>query len=131
MTPCPCSKGSSVHDLVTCLAPPPGDYEVVLEGFAGASVVINDEGIWVRSVTRDEWLPFMESRDRPASSAALEQALRLNNLSWEGLLCMVAQGLVEAARHGSLRARRRLEACRELVAEVLSRCGEGLGDLQV
>ena len=131
MKSCPCSKGFSVHDLVTCLAPPPGDYEVVLEGFAGASVVINDEGVWVRSVARDEWLPFMESRDRPASGVALEQALRLNNLSWEELLCMVARGLVEAARHGSLRARRRLEACRELVAEILSRCGEGLGDLQV
>ena len=95
-----------------------------MEGFAGSSVVINDEGVWVRSIARDEWLPFMESRDRPASSIALEQALRLNNLGWEEFLCMVAWRLVEAARHGSMRARRRLEACRELVAEILSRCGE-------
>ncbi len=122
MTRCPCSKESSVRDLVACLAPPPGDYEVVLEGFAGASVVINDEGIWVRSVARDEWLPFMESRDRPASAVAVEQALRLNNLSWEELLCMTVRGLLKAARHGSLRARRRLEACKGLVEKVLSSC---------
>lgn len=102
-----------------------------MEGFAGASVVINDEGIWIRSVARDEWLPFMESRDRPASVAALEQALRLNSLGWDELLCMVVRGLVEAAGHGSLRARRRLETCRELVGEILSRCREGLGDLHV
>ena len=104
-----------MRSLVVCLAPPPGEYEVVLEGFAGSSIVVNDEGIWVRSLARDEWLPFIEARDRAASVIALEQALRINGMDWGRLVCMIIRGLREAASHGSLRARRKLVLCRELV----------------
>lgn len=93
-----------------------------MEGFAGSSVVVNNEGVWVRSVSRDEWLPFMEGRDRPASLKALEQALILNNVSWEQLLCMVVEALAEAAEHGSLRALRKLRSCRSLVEDILGKC---------
>ena len=122
---CPCDPGTPVLELALCLAPPPGDYELVLEGFAGASVAVNDEGVWIRSIARDEWLPYIEARDRPASTVALRQALRHNGLDEEQLLCMSVRALLEAARHGSRRAAEKTRSCKRLIAEILRRCRQG------
>lgn len=112
-------------ELARCLAPPPGDHEVVLEGLAGSQVVVNEEGFWLRAAVRDEWLPFLSAVERRAGPEAVESALRRMGVGVEELVCMAAGALLEAAAGGSARAAEKLAACRGLVEEVLSKCGGG------
>jgi hypothetical protein len=121
---CPCSSLEDPLELALCLAPPPGDHELVVEGLAGSAVVVNSEGVWIRRPVQDEWLPFLQSVERRASREALLSAMRARGLRAEDLTCMAARGLVEAARGGSLEAAGRLSACRRLVEELLRGCGK-------
>ena len=123
MGPCPCNAGGDPVGLALCLAPPPGEYEVVLEGLAGSVVVVNSEGVWVRRMVLDEWLPFLQSVERRAGREALEAAMRSRGIGAEELACIAARGLVEAARSGSIVALEKLRRCRGLVEEVLRHCG--------
>jgi len=120
---CPC-RGLAGLELASCLAPPPGDYEVVLEGLAGSVLVLNEEGVWLRRLVRDEWLPFLAAQERRAGEAAVRAVLGLHGMSVESLVCEAARALDRAARGGSLRAREKLAKCRGLVEEL---CGEERG----
>ncbi len=123
---CPCRGLSDPLEQARCLAPPPGDYEVVLPAAApGVRLVLNSEGYRLRSTAADEWLPFLTSVERPASRAAVEQALRVNGVSPEKLLCMAVEALWEAARAGSMEAAEKLRGCRDLVGKILRGCGAG------
>ena len=119
---CPCRAGDDWLSLAQCLAPPPGDHEVVVEGLAGAVVVLNSEGLWIRRPVQDEWLPFLQSVERRAGREALEAAMRSRGLEPRDLVCMAARSLVEAASSGSTVALERLRSCRSLVEEILQAC---------
>jgi hypothetical protein len=121
---CPCNGVEDLVELALCLAPPCGEYEVSLEGHVGAQIVLCEDGVFIRSVARDEWLPFLETRDRPASRQALLSALRLNNLDGQGLLCLVVRSLRLAANSGSLKAAKKLRDCWELVQRLEEACKE-------
>jgi len=124
---CPCT-GLDPLEQALCLAPPPGDHEVVLPAAApGVSLVLNEEGFKLRSTVADEWLPFLAAVERPVSRAAVLQALHANGLSPEALLCMTARALLEAARSGSRTAAEKLARCRGLVEKTLRGCGERRG----
>ncbi|BEP16724.1 hypothetical protein PYJP_00760 [Pyrofollis japonicus] len=119
---CSCKPSSSALELALCLAPPCGEYEVSLEGHAGTQIILCEDGVFIRSVARDEWLPFLETRDRPASRQALLSALKLNNLDEQGLLCLVLRSLRLAANSGSLKAAKKLRDCRELIRRLEEAC---------
>ncbi len=120
---CPCRWPGDPLELALCLAPPPGDHEVVLPAAApGVSLVLSSEGYRLRSTVADEWLPFLTSVERPASRAAVEQALRAGGRSPQDLLCMAVEALVGAARSGSRAAAEKLAACREPVGKILQAC---------
>jgi len=119
---CPC-EGSTGVSLAICLAPPPGDYEVVIPLGRGRELVLNSTGIYIRSLSMDDFLPFM----RTQSMRIGEETVTRLGVNADRLLCESVRGLLEAAKHGSVRASEILERCRNLVNSLLASCG---GDLR-
>ena len=116
---CPCEGVSDPLELARCLAPPPGEHELAIETGLGSTLVVTGEGFRLRATVRDEWLPFLDTVERPASRVAVESALRSAGLEPGELPRLAAEKLVEAARSGSRVAAEKLRACKELVKELL------------
>ncbi|MCE4602853.1 MAG: class I SAM-dependent methyltransferase [Desulfurococcales archaeon] len=116
---CPC-EGLQGEELVRCLAPPPGDYEVHIPVSRDKAVIANNSiGVGLRTIILDETLPFMNTFTRPLG---LERALALAGVGLEEFLCRVVEALERAASSGSITSRRRLGECRELVERVREGC---------
>ena len=118
---CEC-EGLSGLDLVRCLAPPPGDYELSLPLGRSREVVVNSDGVFLRLVTHDDFLPFVRTQQVPLSEAQL----RALGISVDLLLCGAVVQLEEASLHGSVAAKERLDRCSDLVASVRSRCASSI-----
>jgi len=117
---CGCAGDSDPVSLALCLAPPPGDHEVSIPLPGGRSLVLNDEGLFIRVIHLDDTLPFAQTITRRVKPESLESiGARVDP---RDLLCQAVRGLVEAAESGSLRAREKLERCRGLVEELLRGC---------
>ncbi|MFP3264353.1 hypothetical protein [Acidilobus sp. 7A] len=121
MSPLKCRcEGLSGLDLVRCLAPPPGDYEVSLEAGRGRELIINSEGVYLRSVVSDDYLPFIRTADLRVSG----EALRTLGFDLESLLCEAVKGLLNASQHGSQAASEKAAECTDLVNSVLESCAK-------
>ena len=116
---CPCEGLTSI-DLVKCLAPPPGEYEVEVKISESSRLVVNEEGFFIKRLQVDESLPFVKTPTTPVPPSRLASLASIDDL-----LCRVVRALSEAASHGSLRAKSKLRECGGLVASLLSRCGDG------
>jgi len=117
---CECAGETDPLALALCLAPPPGDHEVALPLPGGRSLVLNDEGLFVRTIHLDDTLPFAQTITRRISPGSLDRVGA--RVSPRTLLCHAIRGLLEAAESGSLRAREKLERCRGLVEGLLRGC---------
>lgn len=115
---CPCEDLEG-EELVRCLAPPPGDYEVHIPVSRDKAVVVNNGGIGLRTIILDETLPFINTFTRPLP---LDRALALTGLTIDQLLCRVLEALERAALAGSLTSRRRLAECSSMVARIAAQC---------
>ena len=104
-------------DKVLCLAPPPGEYEVHIKISNTTTLVINENGFFARMLSIEETLPFMVTHDRVVDSKYVEKYL-----SVEEALCLVSRALLEAAKHGSYRAKKKLLACKDFINNVKSAC---------
>ncbi len=117
---CGC-EGKRGVELAVCLAPPRGDHEVYIPITRNQGLVVNDEGVFTRTIIVDDTLPFARHLERRVDPGILERlAVRITP---DTLACMAARALVEAASAGSLRAKRKLEECRGLVERLLEDCG--------
>jgi hypothetical protein len=115
---CPC-EGSTGVSLAICLAPPPGDYEVVMPLGRGRELVLNSTGIYIRSLSMDDFLPFMRTQSMRIS----EETITRLGINIDRLLCESVRGLLEAAKHGSLKASEILKRCQNLLNSLLATCG--------
>lgn len=123
---CPC-EGLKGVGLAVCISPPPGEHEVDIPISSNRSIVINDEGVFVRQVVLDDSLPFARTSTRRVDPGFLGRiAVGIDESS---IVCRAAESLVEAYREGSLAAGRKLEACRGLVERLLSECPSRQGTL--
>jgi len=112
-------EGLGVRELIVCLAPPPGEYEVHVRLAGRMTLVISSEGFRIRAILADESLPFLRTLDRPVEPDDVPQLLG-NRL--QDLLCTVVNSLEEAAAHGSEYSRRLLDSCRKTVESIKARC---------
>ena len=115
---CVCEEAEG-FELVKCLAPPRGEYEVHVRVGSDTVGVVNEEGFFLRTVRAEETLPFLVTFERPVDPERIARAAG----GLERLLCMAVKGLREAASHGSVKARRKLEACRGLIEELKRKTG--------
>lgn len=113
---CPCEEASG-WSLAKCIAPPPGEYEVHLKTPSGATLVVNEEGFFLRRFSVEETLPFMTTHDRPVTPSSLDSLASLDEV-----LCETAKALREAASHGSLKAKRKIKSCRRIIEEIERGC---------
>ncbi len=118
---CPC-QGLEGLELVKCLAPPPGDYEIHVELPAGAILVVNDEGFTMRLIRKAEYLPFLTTIERRISISQALDVLKRSKLNIDRLTCMVIEGLRSAAMSGSRKARTKLEECSETIDALYKQC---------
>ncbi len=114
---CPCD-GKKGLELAVCLAPPPGDYEAVIDLGQGKHLVINTTGLYVRNVVSDDYLPFI----RTTSIKVSEATLRRLGLSDDVVLCAAIKSLQEAAEHGSEAAALVVHSCEGLLKQLLDKC---------
>ena len=117
---CPCRDKRALEDLITCLAPPPGEYEVEVEVSKNRKIIINTEGVFLRTIVVDDTLPFAKTIDKPTDIGILNR-IAIGKRKDE-ILCITVRMLEEAARSGSLVAREKLEECRELIREIKNNC---------
>ncbi len=115
---CVCEEADG-FELVKCLAPPRGEYEVHVRVGSDTVGVVNEEGFFLRTVRAEETLPFLVTFERPVDPERVARAAG----GLERLLCMTVKALREAASHGSMKARRKLEACRGLVEGLREKTG--------
>ena len=115
---CPCG-GLEGEELIRCLAPPPGEYEVHVSLPGRMKLVINSEGYVLRAVVADESLPFLRTLDRHVDQDDVAQLL---GDSLQDALCTVINSLEEAAAHGSEYSRRLLDGCRQTVDSIKALC---------
>ena len=116
---CKC-VGKGGIELAVCLGPPPGDYEVTIPIGENYTLVVNDEGVFTRRILTDETLPFTKTLMKPVNEETLKHLpIRA---SIDEILCLVVEALEEAARHGSRRAKRKLEECNILINDLKKRC---------
>ncbi len=118
---CPCREADGVEALIACLAPPPGEYEVEIEVSKNRKIIINSDGVFLRTIVVDDTLPFAKTIDKQSDLGILDRiAVRIDKKS---VLCNTVRMLEEAAESGSLAAREKLEACRDLVERIKGECG--------
>ncbi len=112
---CRCS-GLQGLDLLVCLAPPKGEYETQVKLSENLSIVVNREGVYIRRVATDDFLPFINTIDREVRRL---ETLKAYNVSIERLLCENIRNLHQAAEHGSEYARRLIEECGDMIKKIL------------
>lgn len=117
MSKCSCEDKSKI-ELVLCLAPPAGDYEVEMNLGSNRKLVVNSDGIFLRTYSLDDFLPFMQTRQIKIN----EKDLDLFKLSIKELICETIKALIDASNHGSIYAKEKVENCSELIKELLDYC---------
>lgn len=119
---CPCT-GKRGWDLVVCLAPPPGEYEVSYAIGRDVEVVIHPDGFKLRQLRRPGILPYIAAIERRVDPGILEKA----GVKPSKALCRVIENLEAAARSGSQAAQSKLDACRGLIEAIAKACVGGPG----
>ncbi|MCE4626449.1 MAG: hypothetical protein F7B78_02220 [Desulfurococcales archaeon] len=116
---CPC-EGKEGIDLAVCISPPPGEHEIDIPISRNRSIIINNDGIFIRQVILEDTLPFTRTVTKQVDPEFLQRiAVRVDE---KRLACQAAKSLVEAARGGSLVAGEKLDECRGLVEKMLAEC---------
>lgn len=118
MSGCECT-GLEGFERIKCMSPPPGEFEVDIDLGQGKHLIVNEEGFLLRQLVTDESLPFLLTSERPLPP---ERLVALARISLEELECMVARSLEKAASSGSLKARRKMEACADIYRSLLGKC---------
>jgi len=108
--PCKC-EGIDGIKLVLCLAPPAGDYEVSIDVGSNKKLIVNSEGIFLRSSAVDDFLPFLKTSQIKVS----EKVLGMYRVSFDKLICNVIDSLINASNHGSAYAKLKVESCKPLI----------------
>ncbi|MCE4623864.1 MAG: hypothetical protein F7B11_03850 [Caldisphaeraceae archaeon] len=108
--PCKC-EGIDGIKLVLCLAPPAGDYEVSIDVGSNKKLIVNSEGIFLRSSAVDDFLPFLKTSQIRVS----EKVLGMYRISFDKLICNVTDSLINASNHGSAYAKLKVESCKSLI----------------
>lgn len=114
---CPC-EGLDGWELILCIAPPRGEYEVSYELGRGVTVSISREGVRLRQLKSPGYLPYLESIEREIKPDTLESM----GLKPERVICDAVKALKEAARHGSEVAEEIVEYCRGLLERLERGC---------
>ncbi len=114
---CEC-EGRKGLELAVCLAPPPGDFEASIRLGENREIVINEEGALLRLIAHDDFLPFVRTSEIPLG----EQQLRQLRVDLNEITCQSVKGLVEAALHGSVKAKAKLDRCSTLVNHIMPQC---------
>jgi hypothetical protein len=115
---CDC-LGLDGWELVKCLAPPRGEYEVTIKLKTGRTLAINNEGFFLRMKRPDSGLPFISTDDKPVDPTELE---RKQLVSLDDALCGTVNMLLKASTYGSGYSRKKVEDCRDLIKEILEHC---------
>ncbi|MCE4628132.1 MAG: hypothetical protein F7C34_03170 [Desulfurococcales archaeon] len=115
---CECA-GLRGLDLAVCLAPPEGEYEAVIPISDNISIIVNRKGIFIKRIVTDDMLPFVRTVLRKITR---EETLQAYGVSLDRILCAATRSLIDASRHGSTYAARRVEECNELVQNIASSC---------
>ena len=119
---CPCA-GKTNWELVACLAPPPGEYEVSYEIGRNVEVVIHPDGFKLRQLRHPGVLPYITTIERRVNPDILEKA----GVETSEALCRAIESLEAAAHSGSQAAKSKLEACRGFIEAIAKACREGAG----
>ncbi len=115
---CRCS-GLQGLDLALCLAPPRGEYETVFDLSRNTKLVVSKDGIFIRRIVADDFLPFINTIDKRATP----QTLKAYGVRVEDILCENVKQLVKASQMGSVYAKKLLEDCSDVVRKILEDCG--------
>ncbi|MCE4613228.1 MAG: hypothetical protein F7C07_05285 [Desulfurococcales archaeon] len=121
MSSCECANLEG-FERIRCMSPPPGEFEVDIDLGQGKHLIVNEEGFLLRQLITDESLPFLLTSERPLPP---ERLVALARISYEELECMVARNLEKAAKAGSIKAKRKLQACMEIHKSLLDKCKPG------
>jgi len=117
MSKCSCEEKSKI-ELILCLAPPAGEYEAQIDLGSNRKLIINSGGMFLRTYSIDDFLPFMQTRDIKIK----EKDLDLFNISTKDMLCSTINALIDASNHGSLYAKEKVNNCLELIEELKNYC---------
>ncbi|MEB3759790.1 MAG: hypothetical protein GSR72_07585 [Desulfurococcales archaeon] len=117
MSKCPCRKDTDPYNLLTCLAPPAGEYETTIQLGENLRLVINNTGLYIRRISADEFLPYINTYDKKIYKETLK-AYNITQEKIKTLICNNIQNLQNAALHGSTKAKDLLDACNQLIKEI-------------
>ncbi|MEB3765348.1 MAG: hypothetical protein GSR77_04210 [Desulfurococcales archaeon] len=117
MSKCPCRKETDPYDLLICLAPPAGEYETAIQLGENLRLVINNTGLYIRRISTDEFLPYINTYDKKIDKETLK-AYNITQEKINTLICKNIQNLEDAALHGSTKAKDLLETCNQLIEEI-------------
>ncbi len=116
---CMCEGIADPIELALCLAPPRGEYEVEIKMRSNTSIVINEDGIFLRTLVTDETLPFVKTYERPMGLDAVADKVG----DPAGLLCKTVRMLKKAADGGSTSAARKIKSCEDIIRDIEAKCG--------
>ncbi|MCE4614623.1 MAG: hypothetical protein F7B60_03750 [Desulfurococcales archaeon] len=115
---CDC-KGLEGWSLVKCLAPPRGEYEVIVKLKIGSVLAVNNEGFFLRVKRPEGGLPFISTDDTPVNPKELDAK---GLVSWDEVLCDTVNMLLKASTYGSSYAKKKIEDCKYIVKIILENC---------
>jgi hypothetical protein len=110
---CPCDKKSDI-ELAICLAPPAGEYEVSHNIGSNKKLILNSDGIFIRSYSINDYLPFFQTTQLKIK----DNDIKLFKISLNQLICKALEGLKEASEHGSTYAKEKIEKCKDIIDEL-------------
>ena len=116
---CMCEGISDPIKLALCLAPPRGEYEVEIKMRSNTSIIINEDGAFLRTLVTDETLPFVKTYERPMSLDAVSEKVGDPAV----LLCKAVRMLMKAADSGSASAARKIKSCKDIIKGIEAKCG--------
>ncbi len=123
MKKCPCTGKEELLDMITCLAPPEGEYETTIDLSNNLKLVINRKGIFLRRIVSDEFLPFVQTIDKKVERRETLKAYGINEERLIRILCENLANLQRAANKGSKYAEKLLTECEKIINEIRkSRC---------
>ncbi|MGC8572692.1 MAG: hypothetical protein C0172_01000 [Caldisphaera sp.] len=117
MSKCSCEEKSKM-ELISCLAPPAGEYEAQIDLGSNRKLIINSDGIFLRTYSLDDFLPFIQTRDLKIK----ERDLDLFKISMKDMLCSTINALLDASNHSSIYAKEKVNNCAELIGELINYC---------
>lgn len=116
---CVCEGIADPIQLALCLAPPRGEYEVEIKMRSNTSIIVNEEGLFLRTLVTDETLPFVKTYERPISLDAVAEKIG----DPASLLCETVRMLRKAADSGSASAARKIKSCQDTIRGIEAKCG--------